>query len=382
MKKFEGHSNNIKRAIICRISAKLSSNRSNSELFHCVSGDDSSSSNVFISCGPIESKYIDEHTPLFQIHDPELQLNIGDIVLLEPSEKGIFLFESLSKSNALFLTERCNCRCVMCPQPPQKDREDYVSIALKTLSLLEDNTDVLGITGGEPTLVWDDLIKVIHASQTKLPDTVLQLLTNGRILKNYDKATELVSAGGKKLMVCIPLYADCSVLHDSIVNSKGAFWETIEGIYNLERLGVQVELRNVIMKVNFERLPQWSEFVYLNFPFADHVALMGIEPYGLASVNADQVWIDPLDYTEQLQKSIEIFQRRNMNVSIFNHQLCVLPQPLWRFSSKSISEWKNKYYPVCDLCMIKAKCGGFFASSDNNRSYGIKPITLGNYPIH
>ena len=49
-----------------------------------------------------------------------------------------------------------------------------------------------------------------------------------------------------------------------------------------------------------------------------------------------------------------------MNVSIYNHQPCVLDKRLWPFARKSISDWKNEYMPECMGCREKDNCGGFF----------------------
>lgn len=302
-------------------------------------------------------------------------LNIGDVILIGPSGLGTILFDATSTSNAIFLTDRCNSRCVICPQPPQSDRDDYVSLALKIIPLLNVRTDVLGITGGEPTLVWDGLMEVLKACREYIPQTTVQLLTNAKVLKDFGKANELVSTSGENLMVCIPLYSDISIIHDQIVGSKGSFWETLEGISNLARFDVPIELRNVITKINYVRLPQWSEFIYKNLPFVNHVAFMGLEPFGLALNNLDHVWIDPIDYIVKIEQSIRILHRRNMNISLYNHQLCTIPKNLWRFSRKSISEWKNKYYPICNQCNVRMLCGGFFDSADNIKSRGIQVIT-------
>jgi hypothetical protein len=64
-----------------------------------------------------------------------------------------------------------------------------------------------------------------------------------------------------------------------------------------------------------------------------------------------------------------------LNVSIYNHQLCVLDRELWPFARKSISDWKNEYLECCGQCAVLDECGGFFASSKLRRSRGIAPVT-------
>jgi hypothetical protein len=74
----------------------------------------------------------------------------------------------------------------------------------------------------------------------------------------------------------------------------------------------------------------------------------------------DKLWIDPWDYQDQLEAAVEVLSTRGMNVSIYNHQLCVLRKSLWKFARKSISDWKNIYLDECQSCSAREQCGGFF----------------------
>ncbi len=318
----------------------------------------------------------DGNYPLFKLLAPDYPIAIGDIFLIEPSGLGTVLYEKNSRSNAVILTERCNCHCLTCPQPPQTDQGNLVDFALRIIPFMDPDTEALGITGGEPTLVWEGLLKVIAASRQYLPNTYLQLLTNARVLKDYDKVEELAKTAQGKLLVCVPLYGDVDDLHDQIVGAKGAFWDTVEGLFNLARAGIPVELRTVVVKPNYFRLAKWSEFVYRTFPFAAHVAFMGMEPIGLAAKNIDMLWVDPIDYVSQLEKAVRLLHRRDMQVSIYNHQLCTLPEDLWPFARKSISEWKIIYASECDDCIMKSACGGFFQSAQSYRSRAITSLDL------
>ena len=310
----------------------------------------------------------------FQASVPENALFTGDVVQLEPSGRGIVLYEIHSSSNAILLTEMCNCRCLICPQPPGNDSQDNVRVSLETIALLDGQTESLGITGGEPTLQWSGLITALKTCKEFIPNARIDLLTNARVLKDYSKARAIAEECGPKITACVPVYSDISKLHDEITQTKGSFWETLEGIYNLERAGMAVELRTVITKLNYKRFSQWAEFIYKTFPFVQNVALMGMEPIGYAYNNREIVWIDPIEYAPLLEKSIKVLHRRGMNVSVYNHQLCLLQKSYWRFSRKSISEWKNIYMPECQECAVRAECGGFFQSSTNIKRNGIKPL--------
>jgi peptide methionine sulfoxide reductase MsrA len=61
-----------------------------------------------------------------------------------------------------------------------------------------------------------------------------------------------------------------------------------------------------------------------------------------------------------------------MKVSIYNSQLCILPESIRDYAKQSISDWKNIYLPECEDCKLKKECAGFFASAENKHSQYIK----------
>jgi hypothetical protein len=101
-----------------------------------------------------------------------------------------------------------------------------------------------------------------------------------------------------------------------------------------------------------------------NFPFAIHIALMGMETTGLVFKNLKTLWVDPIEYMTELKIAVMYLHRRDINVSIYNLQLCILPQELWRFSKKSISDWKNIILDECQDCNVREECCGLFGTSD------------------
>jgi len=233
----------------------------------------------------------------------------------------------------------------------------------------------LGITGGEPTLLHAKLLEILRTAKQCLPNTALHMLSNGRLFSYLKYAQRVSGIQHPDLVVGIPLYADTAANHDFVVQAKGAFEQTIFGILNLARVGVSVELRMVIHRETFARLPQFAVFVARNLPFVHQVVFMGLELMGYARSNLDALWIDPIDYQRELKEAVTILDDQGIKVSIYNHQLCLLPHALHRFAKKSISDWKNIYLPQCDACGLKPECGGFFSSASLRYSKHIHPVS-------
>src|SRR5262249_50240924 len=106
-----------------------------------------------------------------------------------------------------------------------------------------------------------------------------------------------------------------------------------------------------------------AEFIARNLPFVDQVALMGLEMTGFARANVDEIWIDPVDYKDELLEAATLLDRLGVTTMVYNHQLCLIAPPVWRYAVKSISDWKTEYHPVCNECSVLHQCGGFFATS-------------------
>ena len=147
------------------------------------------------------------------------------------------------------------------------------------------------------------------------------------------------------------------------------------GLHNLDRYEVRVEIRVVLHALSIPRLPQLATFIARNLPFAWQIALMGLEMTGLVHQNLRALWIDPADYQQELREAAGILVDAGMNVSIYNHQLCVLDRRLWPLARKSISDWKNVYLPECNGCDALEQCGGFFQSGTRIRSARIHPLS-------
>jgi His-Xaa-Ser system radical SAM maturase HxsC len=300
----------------------------------------------------------------------------GDVIRVSPHRRGIrVLYRRAASSNSILLTERCNNFCLMCSQPPKEIDDSWiVDQVLQALPLIDPEARELILTGGEPTLLGDDLLRIISACKSWLPRTAIHVLSNGRRFADWNFAKNYASVQHPDLMVGIPLYSDLSSAHDYVVQADGAFDETIRGILNLKRLNQRVELRVVIHKQTYQRLPELADFIVRNLLFLDHVALMGLEITGFARHNIKELWIDPVDYKEHLWEAVSHLAQHRMNVSVYNHQLCVLDEQVWPYARKSISDWKNEYLTECDGCRVRESCGGFFSSSLLRHSDYIRKI--------
>lgn len=274
-------------------------------------------------------------------------------------------FRLSSNDNALFVTAQCNNRCIMCCQPPC-GRDDIETLYRRNLSLLEQmpkDLPELGITGGEPTLLGEKLFLLLKKIHEILPSTSVHLLSNGRAFSDFPYAEKLHMASPQTLLLGIPLHSDYSGDHDFLTRVPGSFDETMRGLYHLGEFGIRVELRILITRYNYRRLKKISDFLYRQLPFVDFVAFMGMEVTGWAVRNINRLWIDPVDYRDDLEEAVSTLSGWGMDCCIYNIPLCVLKESLYPYACRSISDWKVEFAACCEYCRQKERCCGLFRTS-------------------
>jgi His-Xaa-Ser system radical SAM maturase HxsC len=314
--------------------------------------------------------------PSIRLPDDLSHLPADDIIAIAPDGHRVsVLWKSTATHNSLLLTEQCDNYCLMCSQPPRERADSWLfGRAKQVVSLLPRSASSLGLTGGEPTLHADALLDLLGHCRDTAPWVQLHLLSNGRRFADASFTRRYARIGHPGLMAGIPVYAPEAGLHDYVVQAEGAFEETIHGILNLAALGQRVEIRVVIQKHTVPALRELAVFIARNLPFADQVALMGLEMTGLARPNSAEVWIDPADYQDELRAATLTLSSARISTMIYNHQLCVLDEQLWPFAVRSISDWKNDYLDICRRCAVRDRCGGVFTTSGSRLSQHLSPV--------
>lgn len=293
----------------------------------------------------------------------------GDVVTVSTRGRIHRHFRVASGSNAFLVTETCNNLCIMCPQPPKPqsvDVEDQGEARInQILNLIgEDHIpETLCVTGGEPTMLKQGLVNIVENITNKMPNTLVHLLTNGRSFCYENYVAELATAAKGNMLAGIPLFAHVSEIHDYVVQSRGAFDQTMAGLLNCYKHGIAVELRVVLHKQTIPYLVELAEFISRNLFFVKHVALMGMENMGFAKMNREELHIDPWDYKDTLSQATKLLNLFDIETRIFNLPLCVVNSDDHPYCAQSISDFKNIYNPACSDCSKQDICCGFFSSS-------------------
>lgn len=291
------------------------------------------------------------------------ELQIGDIVVPSANASEVLvLHRDGDLHHALQLTNQCNSLCLMCSQPPTRHDDSWMIVeALDTIRHFRVSPDCIGLSGGEPLLLREGLRTVLDTLTMLHPSTRIEILTNGRMLAEASLAHHLLHQLSGNLTWLVPLYGHADFLHDFVVQTPGAFEETIAGLLNLQKNRQPVQLRIVLIEPVLTILPDLCAFIGRNLPFVHEVALMACEPIGFALANRDLCQVDLRDAAPVIERSVKMLTRYDVPYVLMNTPLCALPRSLWGAASRSISDWKNAYSEVCDPCTVRKQCSGLFA---------------------
>ncbi|GAB3266084.1 hypothetical protein GCM10027296_43610 [Chitinimonas naiadis] len=233
----------------------------------------------------------------------------------------------------------------------------------------------LGMTGGEPLLLGARVREVIDTIAAYHPITKMELLTNGRLLAQAPTATSVLEGLHGKVSWLVPLYGHADFLHDFVVQSHGAFEETLQGLLQLQAHGQAIQLRIVLIEPVLKVLPELCAFIGRNLPFVREVALMGCEPIGYALANREHCEVDLATWHEEMGQGVAALRRYGVPCILMNTPLCTLPRSLWPYARRSISDWKQVHVDECRDCAVRDSCAGLFAWHEKGWRPGtINPI--------
>ena len=170
MKQIKGKPVNIEEDIVGRVTFGKNMFQRSNEIW--VNKDASIPAFGYVATITTKETITDNGKPYCVVNDIT-DFHEGDIVVINKQGEIIFVYEIESNHNAIMATERCNHRCIMCPQPPILQEKDKTPFNLKLISLFDKHTQEIGITGGEPTLIGDNLFVLINHIKKELPKTCL-----------------------------------------------------------------------------------------------------------------------------------------------------------------------------------------------------------------
>lgn len=275
-------------------------------------------------------------------------------------------FDADSEDNVLFITNRCNSSCIMCPTSEKERREcsiENVDFLLAVCKQIPSDTPHITITGGEPFLLKKDIFTLFNYLKTNLKEVEYLLLTNGRAFANTVYFEQFIRNKPPRIMVGIPVHGPNAAIHDYITQVPGSFEQTMMGLKRLLSRKVKVEIRIVVSKLNIGYLDEIADMIIRELAGTFTIKFIGLEMLGSARHNKDAVWMDYKSSFAYMKSSIRKLVANKFDVGIYNYPLCCVDRSFWGICEKSITDYKIRYLDECENCVQKDACGGLFQGS-------------------
>lgn len=323
--------------------------------------------------------YCPNASVLYGLSDTE---DLANYDVIEVDKNGFIriVYKDASTDNVLFITNKCNSNCIMCPDADNNRRRDIgdrINYLNRLIELIPSDVPHLTITGGEPTLIKWDLLQILEQCRDRFKNTEFLMLSNGRSFCVKDYREAFLDSIPQRFRLAVPLYSDNAKNHDMITRSPDSFAQTMQALKELQH-HLDLEIRIVVMKQNYKELPAIAKFIVREFPKAQWVSIMGMELLGNAALRRDELWIDYMETATYIEQAAKELLSAGIAASVYNYPLCGLPRHLWPISVQSITDYKIRYKPECEECMVKNLCGGFFFSTIRYEKVHAVPVTKEN----
>ena len=153
------------------------------------------------------------------------------------------------------LNTECNLRCEHCYIPRHSNKGMSTDIIKRILDELRNlGTFELVFTGGE-IFLREDILEILSYSRER--GFSIKLFTNVTLIdeKMSNKLAELPVS-----LISTSVYSLDDEIHDSITKKRGSLQQTLQGIDNICKYNIPLEVKMIVMKKNINSIKHLYEF--------------------------------------------------------------------------------------------------------------------------
>ena len=263
---------------------------------------------------------------------------------------------------------------------------------------IEEN-DILEISGGEPTLdkkMFINFTKYL-VNEKGFQRSKINILSNAQIFSDIDFANKSSEYFGH--ITSTFFYGATEKMHDSFTRTPGSYAQKMVGLKNLMNNGVELHIKFLINKQNYESIKSFIEMCKSNFEDS-HIILGWLCLIGEAWKNRDFLAMKLSEATSSVETAIEMAREYGLNLNI-TIPLCIIDPYYWEGTipgdltaglekvifinpEKGVLEKNPSEVPLlnkptekCNNCILKNRCvwewEGYDEYYDNIDGF-LKPI--------
>lgn len=259
------------------------------------------------------------------------------------------------------ITCSCNQDCIFCDSNTNADSNLYTEKMIKSQIFEGVGLRRLNITGGEPT-ICDKLKEYIELAK-KRGYRDIAILTNGNKFADKKYALRIKRSGLTEAIISVYHY-DPKIC-DQISKVDGSFREKLEGIANLQNLGIKITVNIVIFSGNYTEISQTVSYLHKNFKIK-YFAFSFLEP-NCDKVSRNQGLIPNLKTSMiYLKKAVRYCEKKKLYYFIpYNGAIppCIFKKNKLKIINpeKIIGtdfDSSRSYYRICEKCGERSHCLG------------------------
>lgn len=252
------------------------------------------------------------------------------------------------------LDYKCNNLCISCARKRiEKGGFSFEEVKKWFNKVKPEKYDLIELSGGEPTL-RGDIIEICKFLKSNFRSTLV-ILSNGRRFKDKEFARKAKDAGVDRVMTTF--YSHKADKHDSITRVKNSFAETLEGLKNLQELGVELSVKTIILKQNYKELDKFVDFAFDTFPNA-WVSIHGLILRGIAKENYKQIVTRYSETAPYIEKALDVAEKHKKNIGLSIIPTCTIDPYYWKYCNVG---WKETSENMIYISPEEQNLGGMEA---------------------
>lgn len=186
--------------------------------------------------------------------------------------------------------------------------------------------DVLGFSGGEPTLYKGFRELIIYARKKYSPRIIV--LSNGRLLSSNKFIETLRDIGIERFI--IPIFSDIEKTHDYITQVPGSFKQTYQGLCNLEKARMPYSIKFIAMRPNYLDMANVYEMKRQYFKNARFI-ISGYQLMGEAVTNKREVGVGHSVVSPAIEETLDRAEEHGEFIPVFMFPMCLLDPYYWKY---------------------------------------------------
>lgn len=256
----------------------------------------------------------------------------------------------------LALGYRCNHRCYFCPCGNNAVKTAAASTE-DMLRAIEQGVEQQGVThitlsGGEPTLHPD--FNTILRRCAEL-DLQVGLLSNGDTFHRMENVERFFDGVPRQhIQITTALHSCQPEPHDRVTGVPGSFSRTVQGLLNVMAQGLNVTVKQVISRWNYQQLPDFVDFCFREFGPRASMTLCGMDFCGMQPDQIGEVAVPYSQIGPCLEKALDLVISLREKFHAFPHfsvadlPLCCVDPYYWRFFMKVSRSTLSQYSAPAD----------------------------------